>query len=57
MSALRQNDRGQWVPAIPFPLGGLLRRACRCGRKFWTEAGYQGHYALVHILEGKEPSP
>lgn len=44
-----QNDRGEWVPAVPVPLYGLRKR-CECGRKFWTARGYEGHYALVHIL-------
>jgi hypothetical protein len=44
-----QNDRGEWVPAIPVPFYGL-RKHCSCGRKFWTERGYRGHYALAHIL-------
>jgi len=44
-----RNDDGQWVPAIPLPLLGLRKR-CECGRKFWTLAGYRGHYALRHIL-------
>jgi hypothetical protein len=43
------NDQGQWVPAIPLPLYGL-RKQCQCRRKFWTTAGYRGHYALAHIL-------
>ena len=46
-----QNKAGQWVPAIPLPFYGLRKR-CGCGRRFWTEEGYRGHYALVHILEG-----
>lgn len=46
---LRQNGVGEWVPDIPVPLYGLRKR-CTCGRKFWTAAGYQGHYALAHIL-------
>lgn len=45
-----QNDRGEWVPAIPVPFYGLLRRRCECGRKFWTLGGYRGHYAVSHIL-------
>jgi hypothetical protein len=44
-----QNDRGEWVPAIPLPLYGL-RKHCTCGRRFWTMGGYRGHYALAHIL-------
>jgi hypothetical protein len=44
-----QNERGEWVPAIPLPLYGLRKR-CQCGRHFWTAAGYRGHYALRHIL-------
>ena len=44
-----QNSRGEWVPSIPLPFYGLRKRCC-CGRKFWTVVGYQGHYALCHIL-------
>lgn len=44
-----RNARGQWVPSIPLPFYGLRKR-CECGRKFWTEEGYRGHYALAHIL-------
>lgn len=44
-----RNARGQWVPSIPLPFYGLRKR-CECGRKFWTEDGYRGHYALGHIL-------
>ena len=44
-----QNKRGEWVPAIPLPYYGL-RKHCTCGRRFWTEQGYRGHYALAHIL-------
>jgi hypothetical protein len=44
-----QNDLGEWVPAIPVPFYGLRKR-CGCGRKFWTAAGYRGHYALRHVL-------
>jgi hypothetical protein len=44
-----QNERGQWVPAVPLPFFGLRKR-CSCGRKFWTMDGYRGHYALCHIL-------
>jgi hypothetical protein len=40
-----QNYRGEWVPAIPGPFLGI-RKTCRCGRKFWTMEGYEGHYAL-----------
>ena len=53
---MTQNDEGQWVPSIPVPFYGLRKR-CECGRKFWTEEGYRGHYALAHILRlasGKE---
>jgi hypothetical protein len=47
-----QNRRGEWVPAIPepyllwFPIG----YKCDCGDHFWTREGYEGHYALKHIL-------
>ena len=49
-SVLTLNVHNEWVPAIPVPLFGLRKR-CACGRKFWTLAGYRGHYALIHILE------
>lgn len=49
MATSALNQRGEWVPAIPLPYYGL-RKHCSCGRKFWTAAGYQGHYALAHVL-------
>lgn len=46
-----QNDRGEWVPAIPMPFYvGRRGRTCDCGRQFNDEESYRGHYALVHIL-------
>ena len=45
-----QNARGQWVPSIPLPLYGLIRRRCQCGKRFWTTRRYRAHYALDHIL-------
>lgn len=45
-----QNKRGEWVPAIPLPLYAWGRKWCGCGRPFWTEDGYRGHYAYAHIL-------
>ena len=46
-----KNKRGQWVPAVPEPYHLLFRKQCGiCRQRFWTEAGYNGHYALVHIL-------
>lgn len=63
MGTTQQNRRGGWVPAIPLPmLLPLGRRQCQhpatapqrgrvCGRTFWTQDGYRGHYALVHVLE------
>lgn len=44
-----RNRAGERVPSIPLPFYGL-RKHCGCGRKFWTEEGYKGHYALAHIL-------
>lgn len=52
MSETTQNALGQWVPSIPLPFYGL-RKHCGCGRKFWTEEGYRGHYALAHVLYPK----
>lgn len=49
-----ENKYGEYVPSIPFPYYGL-KKHCDCGRKFWTEEGYAGHYALEHILGVKPP--
>ena len=55
-------DRGQqslWLPRIQQPLprlGGLLKRCPSCSRSFLTFEGYEGHYALVHVLQSVEPS-
>jgi hypothetical protein len=49
MTTSTQNKNGEWVPAIPEPYYGV-RKTCDCGSKFWTYKGYQGHYALKHIL-------
>lgn len=54
MPISQQNKQGQWVPAIPLPFYGLKKR-CTCGRSFWTEEGYRGHYAYTHIIEGEPP--
>ena len=48
-----QNERGEWVPAIPLPLYvGFLHRKCRCdcGQTFRSGQRYREHYALRHIL-------
>lgn len=52
MSTLALNSHGQWVPAIPLPLYLTVRKQCRCGARYWTTAGYEGHYALAHIVNG-----
>lgn len=44
------NKRGEWVPAIEEPYYLMFRKECRCGAKFWTMEGYEGHHALKHIL-------
>lgn len=50
--ATTRNADGEWVPSIPLPLYMWPHRnRCRCGRWFWTEAGYRGHYALAHIIK------
>lgn len=54
----RQNKQGEWIPAIPLPFYFLAYKQCRwykkgekpCDKRFFTLRGYQGHYALVHIL-------
>jgi hypothetical protein len=51
VSTLMQNNRGEWVPAIPQPMHTLLGCRCgQCGKRSWTKDGYRGHYALAHIL-------
>lgn len=46
-----QNQRGQWVPAIPEPLFLPFGRVqCRCGEKRRGARSYREHYALAHIL-------
>lgn len=50
MTAQQQNRAGRWVASIPLPFYGL-RKGCHCGRRFWTLAGYRGHYALAHVLD------
>ena len=49
----RQNKNGEWIPAIPLPYYWLGTKGCKradCKKKFFTLRGYQGHYALVHIV-------
>lgn len=52
-----QNDDGLFVPAIPEPFHWRFLLQCTgapgqpCGIRFWTRAGYRGHYALAHILK------
>lgn len=38
------------LPRIPPPVGWFFNRCLICNRAFWTAEGYEGHYALVHIL-------
>lgn len=57
-AAQTQNQRGEWVPAIPLPLFTFPHRhQCSCGQSFWTMDGYRGHYAAVHIIDGKDDLP
>lgn len=44
-----QNKYGEYVPAIPEPFYGFLKR-CQCNARFFRETAYRGHYALTHIL-------
>lgn len=47
------NRRAEWVPAIP-PAHRVyhlpIQQCPKCMREFLTTRGYQGHYALEHIL-------
>ena len=51
-STMTTNLRGEWVPSIPEPYYGFWKHCVfnRCEEVFWTKRGYQGHYALCHIL-------
>lgn len=47
-----KNSEGNWVPAIPEPWVVLFGYRCsECHSYFFTRAGYEGHYALRHILK------
>jgi hypothetical protein len=50
---MTMNVKKQWVPSIPEPYYSS-RKHCRCGKKFWRKVSYKAHFALVHILEGKD---
>lgn len=53
LQAQTQNDRGEWVPAIPEPLfvGFRLRKCrCDCGEVRKSRESYREHYALAHVL-------
>ena len=46
-----QNERGEWMPAIPEPYFLVFGRArCDCGAKFRNRRRYREHYAFAHIL-------
>jgi hypothetical protein len=46
-----QNDRGEWVPAIPLPYFLAFGRVrCDCGERFRGQKRYREHYALTHVL-------
>jgi hypothetical protein len=38
---------GCWVPSIPLPFYGF-RKSCECGKKFWREVSYEGHWQIAH---------
>ena len=57
----RENKRGELIPEIPSPIdlrphryrcpaGVRIYEGDKCGRTYWTLAGYQAHYALEHVL-------
>lgn len=46
-----QNERGEWVPAIPEPYFLAFGRVrCDCGETRWSKRSYREHYALAHVL-------
>lgn len=49
-----QNNRGEWVEAIPEPFYvGFRLKKCRCsecGEIFSSTQRYREHYAYAHIL-------
>lgn len=57
-STSKKNARGEWVPAVPYPLFTFPHRhRCHCGRSYWTMDGYRGHYAVTHIIDGIGGAP
>lgn len=51
---MMENERGEWVPAIPLPFhSALVGFRCGCGRRFWTRQQYNEHYAYEHIVMGR----
>lgn len=49
--AQTQNERGEWVPAIPLPYFLAFGRVrCDCGERFRDQRRYREHYALTHVL-------
>ena len=53
MTNQTKNTEGDYVPDIPLPLYHLwfLKRCSACNQAYFSEAGYRGHYALVHICK------
>lgn len=50
-TTLTQNDRGEWVPAIPLPMFlGFGRVQCDCGKRVFGRRRYREHFALSHVL-------
>ena len=51
------NEEGEYVPDIPLPVYHFIFKRCPapgCNQAYFSEAGYRGHYALVHICKLKE---
>lgn len=52
-----QNEEGDWIPDIPLPIYHIILKRCPfpgCNQGYFSEPGYRGHYALVHICKLKE---
>jgi hypothetical protein len=56
---MTQNDRGQWVPAIPMPFVTTWNKyRCTCRKKpFWTLEEYKQHWVYEHVYQGRPERP
>lgn len=56
---ITQNDKGEWVPAIPLPkVTRFSNYRCTCRKKaFWTLEEYKQHWVYEHVYMGRPERP